>query len=124
MANIKSAIKRIHKNNRQAEENLAHRTKVKSFVKKAITAIESNDVTIIPEALKATIKVIDTVAGKGVIHKNKAARLKSRLTLKANKAGTTEAVSGAPVKKKAATKKTATKKAAASKAKAIIAKKA
>jgi len=85
VANIKSAIKRINTTKRQTERNLSHRTKVKTYVKKLNEAIASTDETKMKEAYITTIKVVDKVAGKGIIHKNKAARIKSRMAKKINK---------------------------------------
>ena len=125
MANIKSAIKRIKITKRQSEENLAHRTKAKTYVKKANTAIQAKDTDTAAASVKQAAKVLDTVARKGVIHKNKAARLKSRLAKKLNAIGTTPAekkeappkkvapAKKAPAKKASTTKKTTTKKATA-----------
>ncbi|MEK6557497.1 MAG: 30S ribosomal protein S20 [Candidatus Margulisiibacteriota bacterium] len=84
MANIKSAKKRIQITKRQSEENLAHRTKAKTFVKKANVALLSKEPDQIALSVKEATKVLDTVARKGVIHPNKAARLKSRLAKKVN----------------------------------------
>lgn len=84
MANIKSAKKRIQVTLRQSEENLAHRTKAKTFVKKANAALASKDSERISLSVRQAGKVLDTVARKGVIHPNKAARLKSRLARKVN----------------------------------------
>jgi len=52
---------------------------VRTYIKRVIAAIESKDATAAKAALSAAIPVIDRMADKGVMHKNKAARHKSRL---------------------------------------------
>ena len=81
MANIKSAIKRIKTNERDRVKNIKYRSKIKTLIKKTTTAIDSKSDNI-QAVLKETIIAIDTIARKGVMHKNKAARIKSRLTKK------------------------------------------
>ena len=83
MANNKSAKKRIKIAQRNNERNTLFRSRIKTYVKKTADAIESKADTL-TEDLQATIKVVDSVASKGIIHKNKAARIKSRLTKKVN----------------------------------------
>ena len=73
MANIKSQKKRILTNAKAHERNKAVRSEMKSRVKFALNHPEDED------ALTAAIKRIDTAAQKGIIHKNAAARKKSRL---------------------------------------------
>lgn len=81
MANIKSQKKRILTNAKAAERNKAVRSELKSRMKSAVNSIgdESSD-----EKVAAAIKKIDMAAQKGVIHKNAAARQKSRLMKKVN----------------------------------------
>jgi small subunit ribosomal protein S20 len=76
MANIKSQKKRILTNAKSAERNKAVRAEVKTRVKAAQTAVGTDDET---EALRLAVKRIDKAAQKGVMHKNAAARKKSRL---------------------------------------------
>ena len=84
MANSKSAIKRIETAARNKERNDSQESKMKTHITKAVTAISTKNEKS-AEILKETIKIVDTVANKGIIHKNKANRLKSRLTKKLNK---------------------------------------
>ncbi len=78
MANIKSQIKRNKQNLVRHERNKAVRSELKSRAKSAVTAAEAGaDDT--DERLRLAIKRIDMAATKGVIHKNQAARRKSRL---------------------------------------------
>jgi small subunit ribosomal protein S20 len=76
MANIKSQKKRILTNAKSAERNKAVRAEVKTRVKAAQTAAGTDGET---EALRLAVKRIDKAAQKGVMHKNAAARKKSRL---------------------------------------------
>jgi small subunit ribosomal protein S20 len=81
MANIKSQIKRNRQNEKRAERNKSVRSELKTRTKSAVTAIESgaDDAAALT---KAAVKRIDSAAAKGVIHKNAAARRKSRLMKK------------------------------------------
>jgi small subunit ribosomal protein S20 len=78
VANIKSQKKRNITNAKRADRNRAVRSEIKTRVK-AASAPEADD-----SALRAAVSRIDTAASKGVIHKNAAARKKSRLMKKAN----------------------------------------
>ena len=78
MPNIKSAKKRVLVAKLRNERNKAAKTELKSVLKKA----RAEDATA--EAVKTAAVKLDKSAGKGLIHKNKAARLKSRLAKKAN----------------------------------------
>ncbi|MGB3733961.1 MAG: 30S ribosomal protein S20 [Ilumatobacter sp.] len=74
MANIKSQKKRILTNAKAAERNKAVRAEVRTRVKRAI-----NEGDATSDATRAAISRIDRAAAKGVMHKNTAARKKSRL---------------------------------------------
>lgn len=84
MANSKSAKKRIRVNARRAARNKPFRTEARTFVKKAEVAIASGDPEAAQAATLQAVSVLDRVANKGVIHKNNAARRKSRLMAKYN----------------------------------------
>ena len=79
MANTKSAEKRAHEAVERRARNVAHRSKVRSAVRKVVEAINAGKKAEAAAALKAASPIIDSMARKGVIHKNKAARHKSRL---------------------------------------------
>lgn len=85
MANIKSAKKRILVNRTKMERNKAIKSGVKTAVKKALVAIESNDKEAAKAAVINATSVIDKATRKGVYHKNTAARKVSRLNLALNK---------------------------------------
>ena len=77
MANIKSQIKRNRQNEKRRLRNRSVRAEMHTRTKAALNAAESGEDTA--EALKAAIRRIDTATSKGVLHKNTAARKKSRL---------------------------------------------
>jgi len=79
MANTKSAEKRARKAVALRSQNVAQRSKVRSAVRKVVEAIRAGNQTAAAAALKAASPVIDSMARKGIIHRNKAARHKSRL---------------------------------------------
>ncbi|MBQ4425713.1 MAG: 30S ribosomal protein S20 [Lachnospiraceae bacterium] len=85
MANIKSAKKRILVAQKNAERNKAIRSRVKTYVKKVYTAVESGDKEAAAAALKNATVELDKAASKGVYHKNTTSRKISRLTLMVNK---------------------------------------
>ena len=85
MANIKSQIKRNKQNEERHERNKAVRSELKTRAKTAVTAAEAG-ADDADERLRLAIKRIDKAATKGVIHKNAAARRKSRLVAKAKAA--------------------------------------
>ena len=86
MPNIKSMIKDVKKSRERHARNVAEKSKIKTFVKKARATIETGDAEAVQKAVIAATGVIDKAAGKGIIHKNAAARRKSRLMRAANKA--------------------------------------
>jgi small subunit ribosomal protein S20 len=79
LANIKSQIKRNRQNIKRRARNRVVRGNFRSALRKARLAIESGDVEQANTAAQAATKALDKAAAKGVIHKNKAARQKSRL---------------------------------------------
>lgn len=79
MANIKSQIKRNLQNDKRRLHNRAFRGSARAAVIKAQEAIKAGDDAVTKEALAAAISRLDKAAEKGVIHKNNAARRKSRL---------------------------------------------
>jgi small subunit ribosomal protein S20 len=78
VANIKSQIKRNKQNEKRHERNKAVRSELKTRVRNAVAAAEAGAEDT-DAKLRSAIKRIDTAAAKGVIHKNQAARRKSRL---------------------------------------------
>ena len=80
MANIKSAKKRVLIAKRNTERNTAFKTTIKTAIKKVLAAAASEDKSQVNELLSKVYQLCDKAAGKGIIHKNTAARKKSRLT--------------------------------------------
>jgi small subunit ribosomal protein S20 len=78
VANIKSQIKRNGQNEKRRLRNKAVRSELKTRVKSAVSSAETGAENS-AEALRLAVKRIDKAATKGVIHKNAAARQKSRL---------------------------------------------
>ncbi len=78
MANSKSADKRARQNKKRYELKHAQRSIVRTAVKATSKAVEEKDKKTV-DVFKATQSTVDKMASKGVIHKNKAARIKSRL---------------------------------------------
>ena len=87
MPNHKSAEKRMRQNEKRRVINRGNRTKVRSYIKKLRSAIESGKADEIKSVLPEAMSVIDKSVQKGVLHANAAARYKSRLTVHANQAG-------------------------------------
>ncbi len=79
MANHKSAIKKMRQDEVRRMRNKAYKTRVKNVFKTVEAAIEAQNREAAEQAFQEAISTIDRVAGKGIIHKNKAARKKSRL---------------------------------------------
>ena len=87
MANSKSARKRIRVAEQKRLRNRPYRTAARTFVKKAELAIRAGDQDAASTAVGNAISMLDRVASKGVIHRNNAARRKSRLMAKFNRMG-------------------------------------
>lgn len=79
MANSPQAKKRAIQNEKTRKHNASLRSMVRTQIKKVIAAIEAGDKDVANAAYAAAVPVIDRMADKGIIHKNKAARHKSRL---------------------------------------------
>ncbi len=85
MANIKSSKKRVLIAERNRQRNVAAKSAIKTAIKKALVAAEAKDTEAVASALSAVYKLCDKAVGKGILHKNTAARKKSRLTVAVNK---------------------------------------
>jgi len=84
LANIKSQIKRNKQNQKRRIRNRVYRGTARTYVRKAEAAIKVGDAQASQEEVLKAIKALDKAASKGVIHKNNAARRKSRLVKKLN----------------------------------------
>lgn len=79
MANTRQAKKRARQAEKHRARNVAQRSMMRSSVKTALKTIEDQDKTAAHAAYRAATAMIDRMAGKGLIHKNAAARHKSRI---------------------------------------------
>ena len=79
MANIASAKKRARQTEKRRQHNASDRSWLRSSIKKVINAAEAKDKDKATAAYQTAVPIIDRMAGKGVIHKNKAARHKQQL---------------------------------------------
>ena len=84
MPNIKSAIKRVKTSEARNAQNTTAKSAMRTAVKKVEAAITLNDATAAKDALVTASSKLDKAAAKGLIHKNAAARKKSRLMKKTN----------------------------------------
>jgi small subunit ribosomal protein S20 len=81
MANHKSALKRIRSNDKKRIQNRYHGKTMRNAIKKFKSIEVKSEAT---EQLPAMVSMIDKMAKRSIIHKNKAAHLKSKLTRKVN----------------------------------------
>jgi small subunit ribosomal protein S20 len=86
MPNHKSAEKRVRQNENRRKINKNNRTALRTSLKKFRATLAANDAAGAQELLPATISRIDKAVQKGILHRNAAARHKSRLTRKVNQA--------------------------------------
>ncbi len=85
MANTRSAQKHMRADEKKRIRNLMVRSRVKTLIKKAERSVATKDAET-AEAIRIACAELDKAASKGVLHKNNAARRKSRLMAKVNKA--------------------------------------
>lgn len=85
MPNIKSAIKRVKINQTRTLRNAAAKSALRTAIKKFEQAVVNNDLATAKDLLFNAARSLDKAVTKGIIHKNAAARKKSRLTKKLNK---------------------------------------
>lgn len=79
MANIKSAAKRARQAEKRRQHNAALRSRMRTAVKKVLKDVQAGDAEKAAASYREAVPQIDATAGKGLIHRNKAARHKSRL---------------------------------------------
>ena len=79
MANSPQAKKRARQAEKRRKHNASLRSMFRTYLKRVVAAIESGNKEEAQAAYTAAAPVIDNMAGKGIVHKNKAARHKSRL---------------------------------------------
>ena len=85
MANIKSAKKRVLVAKKNTERNVAFKTTIKTAIKKVLTCAQAEDKTELNALLSKVYQLCDKAVSKGILHKNTAARKKSRLATLVNK---------------------------------------
>jgi ribosomal protein S20 len=117
MANTAQARKRARQSVKVNAHNAALRSTLRTAIKKVIKAVETGDKSVAAAAYAENVSVIDRIADKKIIHKNKAARHKSRLS-DAIKAMKGDSVAGVKKEAKAAKTKPVAAKAKAAPAKA------
>ena len=85
MANSKQALKRARQAENNRQQNASQRSAMRTTVKKVLKSAGAGDQEAATAAFARCVPALDAAAGKGLIHKNKAARLKSRLNARLKK---------------------------------------
>lgn len=85
MASHASALKAHRQNVIRRERNRQLRARLRGALKAIRAAVDKNDFDAVKEQLKETVSLVDKMASKGIIHKNTAARYKSRLSTRVTK---------------------------------------
>lgn len=80
MANSPQAKKRVRQAEKHRRQNASMRSMFRTYIKKVYAAIAAKDEQAALASFQSSVPVIDRMASKGIIHKNKAARHKSRLS--------------------------------------------
>ncbi|UOF88906.1 30S ribosomal protein S20 [Fodinisporobacter ferrooxydans] len=86
MPNIKSAEKRVRISETRRLRNASAKSALRTSIKKFEAAVTANDVELAQATLKSALRTIDKAVSKGILHRNAAARKKSRMTKKFNQA--------------------------------------
>jgi small subunit ribosomal protein S20 len=81
MANSAQARKRARQASEQRDHNMSQRSELRTAIKKVRKAIEAGDKAAAQAVFQSSMSVIDSIADKQIVHKNKASRHKSRLSL-------------------------------------------
>ena len=82
MATHKSALKRLAQTRVQTERNRGHRTRLRHQIRQLRQALDAKDKAQAEALLKPTLSLLDRMIQKGIVHRNTAARYKSRLSLR------------------------------------------
>ena len=88
MANTKQAAKRARQAVKARSHNMSQRSELRTALKKVTAAISAGDKVAAEAVFKSSVSTIDSIADKNIIHKNKAARHKSRLSAAIKAIGT------------------------------------
>jgi small subunit ribosomal protein S20 len=86
LANTQSAVKRIRRSERRRRINQVHRSRARTYVKRTRMLIAAGQIEEAEAAAQQAVSSLDKAAQKGIIHKNTAARSKSRLLKRLNQA--------------------------------------
>ena len=89
MPHSASAKKRLRQNLRNRERNRAAKSVIKTEIRKVLESLRGGDVPAAKEQLRTVAKKVDQAAAKNIVHRNRAARVKSRLSARIVKASTT-----------------------------------
>ncbi len=84
MTTHKSAVKRVRQSEKRRQRNKSAISTMKTLIKKVHVSVEGKNPHEVTEHLRKATSFIDKVAGKGIIHKNKASRIISKLATRAN----------------------------------------
>jgi len=87
LANTKQAKKRVRQAEKHRQHNVSLRSMLRTYIKKVIAAIATGNQQTALDTLREATPIIDSMVNKKIIHKNKAARHKSRLTAHIKKMG-------------------------------------
>ncbi|MBM3494766.1 MAG: 30S ribosomal protein S20 [Armatimonadetes bacterium] len=90
MPNIKSVMRDVKKSRTNRLRNIATKSAIKTYVKKAKAVMDGGELAEAPAAVRAAVSVIDKAVERGIIHRNAGARRKSRLMRKAHRALSTQ----------------------------------
>ena len=85
MANTKQAKKRVRIAEKNRQHNASYRSMMRTYVKRVVTAIEAGKAAEADVAYQTAAPILDRMASRGLIHRNKAARHKSRLLMRIRK---------------------------------------
>ncbi|MCF6157200.1 MAG: 30S ribosomal protein S20 [wastewater metagenome] len=89
MPTTKSAEKRLRQNVKRNARNRAHRSALRTQIKKFLETLKEGNIQKAEEGLRLTVKKLDKSVAHGILHKNAASRKKSRLTKRLNQIKTT-----------------------------------
>jgi len=84
VANHKSALKRLEQTRKQTERNRAQRTRMRHQIRELRQALDAKDKARAESLMVPTLSMLDRMIQKGILHRNTAARYKSRLSLRFN----------------------------------------
>lgn len=86
MANTRSALKRMRQTEKRRQRNRKVRTETRTYIKRARAQIDAGELEAAQQSVSQAIRALDKAAEKGILHRNNAARRKSRLMSRLNQA--------------------------------------